>query len=47
MYEKKYTVGLDLGTSSVKGVLFDGEKALFSESAKFDYKDCSMNGHGV
>ena len=44
MYEKKYTVGLDLGTSSVKGVLFDGEKALFSESAKFDYKDCSMNG---
>lgn len=36
---KKYTIGLDLGTSSVKAVLFDGEKVVANASAQFYYKD--------
>ena len=41
---KKYSVGLDLGTSSVKGVLFDGEKVIKSYSAPFEIKTCSLKG---
>lgn len=39
---KKYTIGLDLGTSSVKAVLFDGEKVLKTQSAPFYIKSCSL-----
>lgn len=39
---KKYTIGLDLGTSSVKAVLFDGEKVLKTQSAPFTIKTCSL-----
>lgn len=39
---KRYSVGLDLGTSSVKGVLFDGEKILNSVSAPFELKTCKL-----
>ena len=43
---KKYTIGLDLGSSSVKAVLFDGEKVVANASAQFYYKD-SMLKEGV
>ena len=39
----KYSIGLDLGTSSVKAVLFDGEKVIKSESAPFEIKQCKLN----
>lgn len=41
---KKYSIGLDLGTSSVKGVLFDGENVIKSCSAPFEIKTCSLKG---
>ena len=40
--DKKYTIGLDLGTSAVKAVLFDGEKVVTSASGKFEYKACAL-----
>ena len=40
---KKYSVGLDLGTSSVKAVLFDGEKVVKKSSAPFEIKECRLN----
>ena len=36
MIEKKFSIGLDLGTSSVKAVLFDGCKVVKSQSAPFN-----------
>ena len=39
---KEYSIGLDLGTSSVKGVLFDGENVIDTKSGKFIYKECSL-----
>ena len=39
---KKYSVGLDLGTSSVKAVLFDGERVITRESAPFTIKTCKL-----
>lgn len=42
MISNRYLIGLDLGTSSVKGVLFDGEKVLKSQSASFSFKQSKM-----
>ena len=39
---KKYSIGLDLGTSSVKAVLFDGEKIIKKASAPFEIKRCAL-----
>ena len=39
---QNFSVGLDLGTSSVKGVLFDGKKVLKSASAPFELKTCKL-----
>lgn len=39
---KEYSIGLDLGTSSVKGVLFDGENVIDTKSGNFTYKDCFL-----
>ncbi len=42
---KEYSIGLDLGTSSVKGVLFDGKEVIDTKNAKFTYKEsCLPNG---
>ena len=41
--DKKYTIGLDLGTSAVKAVLFDGENVVASAGGKFEYKTCALN----
>ena len=38
----KYSIGLDLGTSSVKAVLFDGEKVVKSASAPFSFKTSKL-----
>ena len=38
----KYSIGLDLGTSSVKAVLFDGEKVVKRASAPFEIKLCNL-----
>ena len=40
--EKKYYIGLDLGTSSAKGVLFDGENVVKRKSAPFEIKRCPL-----
>lgn len=37
-----YSIGLDLGTSSVKAVLFDGEKVIETASAKYDIVTCRL-----
>ena len=39
---KRYSVGLDLGTSSVKAVLFDGERVINKASAPFEIKECGL-----
>ncbi len=39
---EKYSIGLDLGTSSVKAVLFDGEKVIESLSAPFSFKESQL-----
>lgn len=39
---KKYFIGLDLGTSSVKAVLFDGEKVIKKTASPFSIKDCTL-----
>lgn len=38
----RYTIGIDLGTSSVKAVLFDGENIVKTESASFTLKTCRL-----
>ncbi len=40
---KKYSIGLDLGTSSVKAVLFDGENVIKSDSAPFGFKQSKLS----
>lgn len=39
----KYSIGLDLGTSSVKAVLFDGKSVVKKASAPFLIKTCSLS----
>lgn len=39
---KKYSIGLDLGTSSVKAVLFDGENVIEKCSLPFTIKKCTL-----
>ena len=43
MIDKKYSIGLDLGTSSVKAVLFDGKNVVKSLSAPFSFKQSKLN----
>ncbi len=38
----KYSIGLDLGTSSVKAVLFDGKKVIKRESAPFSFRQSKL-----
>lgn len=40
---EKYSIGLDLGTSSVKAVLFDGTNVLATDSENFSYKQSFLN----
>ncbi|MBR5192663.1 MAG: hypothetical protein IKW33_04560 [Clostridia bacterium] len=42
MIDKKYSIGLDLGTSSVKAVLFDGKKVVESLSAPFSFRESKL-----
>lgn len=42
MINKKYSIGLDLGTSSVKAVLFDGKEVVKSASAPFPLKKSTL-----
>lgn len=39
----KYSIGLDLGTSSVKAVLFDGKNVVKKASAPFTIKTCKLS----
>ena len=39
----KYYIGLDLGTSSVKAVLFDGKNVVSKASAPFTIKSCALS----
>lgn len=39
----KYSIGLDLGTSSVKAVLFDGTEVIKKASAPFELKTCALS----
>ena len=39
----KCFIGLDLGTSSVKAVLFDGKNVLSKASAPFTIKSCYLS----
>lgn len=39
---KKYSIGLDLGSSSVKAILFDGQKVIATQSAGFTYTQSSL-----
>ena len=43
MIKENYSIGLDLGTSSVKAVLFDGKKVVKSESAPFSFKQSKLS----
>ena len=43
MMNKKYSIGLDLGTSSVKAVLFDGKNVIKSLSAPFSFNKSKLN----
>ena len=43
MTDKNFSIGLDLGTSSVKAVLFDGEKVVKTDSAPFTFKNSKLD----
>ena len=43
MTDKKFSIGLDLGTSSVKAVLFDGERVVKTASAPFAFKNSKLD----